>query len=264
MQHKTQTVILISILFLLTSLFIQAQPNCDTSITRARVDKYYIGSYFKDYRDIITCPFKPSVKKYTLAAVYGGAMYALISHYDEKIQIYSQDHKSSFATNASKYVFEPFGSGIYPISAIVLLYAEGVIWKNQKSKKVAMNATKSFIIATSFAQIAKYAFTRQRPLVGPADAHKWEMGGGNASFFSGHTTTAFSIATVFADEYKSTVWVPILAYTLAAGTGISRIYDNKHWASDVLTGALCGYLVGKLVVNQNNWGIKIVPRIIIQ
>ena len=183
MQHKTQTIFLISILFLLTSFSLQAQPNCDTSITRARVDKYYVGSYFKDYRDIVTCPFKPSVKKYTLAAVYGGAMYALISHYDEKIQIYSQDHKSSFVTDASKYVFEPFGRGLYPISAIMLLYAEGVIWKNQKSKKVAMNATKSFIIATSFAQIAKYAFTRQRPLVGPADAHKWEMGGGNASFF---------------------------------------------------------------------------------
>jgi hypothetical protein len=241
-----------------------AQPNSDSSITRARVDKYYINSYFKDYRDIFESPFKPSLKKYSLAAVYGGSMYLLISHYDAKIQIFAQDHRTSFSNSVSKYVLEPTGSGIYPALVVGLLYAEGVLWKDQKSKKVAMNCTKSFLIATSFAQIAKYAATRQRPDVSPADPHKWEMGSGNSSFFSGHTTTAFSVATVLAQEYKSTIWVPIVAYTLATGTGLSRINDNRHWASDVLTGALCGYLTGMLIEKQNNWGIKVVPRIILQ
>jgi hypothetical protein len=253
------------VLFLLIGYFQStAQPNSDSSITRARVDKYYINSYFKDYRDIFECPFKPSLKKYSLAAVYGGSMYLLISHYDAKIQVFAQDHRSSFSNSLSKYVLEPTGSGIYPALVVGLLYAEGVIWKDQKSKKVAMNCTKSFLIATSFAQIAKYAATRQRPDVSPADPRKWEMGSGNSSFFSGHTTTAFSVATVLAQEYKSTVWVPIVAYTLATGTGLSRINDNRHWASDVVTGALCGYLTGMLIEKQNNWGIKVVPRIIIQ
>ena len=256
---------LLYLVFLLFSCHVKAQPNSDSSITRARVDKYYVGSYFKDYRDVILSPFvKPSIKKYSLMATYGGTMYLLVSHFDEKIQLASQEHASTFVDKASKYLFEPFGRGIYPIPAIMLLYAEGVIWKNQKSKKVAMEATKSFLIANSFTQIAKYTATRQRPYILPSDAHQWGMGNGNVSFFSGHTTTAFSIATVFAEEYKETVWVPIVAYTLATGTGLSRIYDNKHWARDVLTGALCGYLIGKLVVKQNNWGIKVVPRIIIQ
>ena len=252
--------------FLLSLTFLsKAQPNTYSSITRARVDKYYIGSYLKDYRDIITYPFvKPSIKKYSLMAAYGGSMYILISTYDEKIQSLSQKHKYIALDKTSKYILEPFGRGIYPFSAIILLYAEGVIWKNQKSKKVAMEATKSFLIANSFTQVAKYTATRQRPYILPSDAQKWNMGGDNHSFFSGHTTTAFSIATVFAEEYKETVWVPIVAYTLATGTGLSRIYDNKHWTSDVLTGALCGYLIGKLVVKENNWGIKVIPRLIIE
>jgi len=266
--HQILTSILKQVYLLIVLLFGYfhsiAQPNTDSSITRARVDKYYINSYFKDYRDIFESPFKPSIKKYSLATVYAGSMYLLISHYDAKIQVFAQNHRTAFTNNLSKYIFEPSGSGLYPAIAIGLIYAEGVFLKDQKSKKVAMNCTKSFLIANSFTALAKYTASRQRPLVSPADPHKWLIGKGNVSFFSGHTTTAFSVATILAEEYKETVWVPILAYTLAAGTGLSRINDNEHWASDVLTGALCGYLIGKLIEKQNNWGIKVVPRLIIQ
>lgn len=237
------------------------QPNSDSSITRARVDKYYVKSYIKDYRDILSYPCKPTVNKYVGAGLYAGTMYLLISRYDEKIQIFSQKQRTPFTNNMTKYVFEPIGSGVYPLIAIASIYAQGIIWKNQRSKKVAMNCVKSFIIANSFTQVFKYAFSRQRPLVVSADANRWFMGNHNDSFFSGHTTTAFSVATVIAEEYKETVWVPIISYTFATCAGLSRIHDNNHWASDVLTGALVGYVTGKLIVHKNNWGITIVPGI---
>lgn len=237
------------------------QPNSDSAITKARIDKYYVRSYLEDYRDILIYPFKPSVKKYVGAGVYAGTMYLLISQYDEKIQIFSQRQRSPFTNNLSKYVFEPMGSGVYPLIAIASFYAQGVLWDNQRSKKVAMNCVKSFIIANSFAQVGKYASTRQRPLVDPPDGNRWFLGNRNDSFFSGHTTTAFSVATVIAEEYKETVWIPIASYTLATCAGLSRLHDNKHWASDILTGALVGYVTGKLIVHKNNWGIIIVPGI---
>jgi hypothetical protein len=239
------------------------QPNSDTAVTKARVDKYYIKSYFKDYGDIFSSPFRPSVKKYAGAAVYAGTMYLLISQGDEKIQSFSQRQRTPFTNNLSEYVFEPMGSGIYPLIAVASFYAQGIIWNNQRSKKVAMNCVKSFLIANSFVQISKLAFSRQRPFVTPADANIWFRGRPNDSFFSGHTTTAFSVATVIAEEYKETVWVPIVSYTLASCAGLSRIHDNKHWASDVLTGALVGYFTGRLIVHKNNWGITIVPGIIL-
>jgi len=240
-----------------------AQPNNDSTITRARIDSYYLKSYLFDYKDIALCPLKPSVSKYAAISAYAGTMYLLVNKYDEKIQTYSQEHKSELMDKLSRNVFEPVGSGLYPFSAVAIIYTHGLVFKNQKSKKVALNCVKSFIIASSFAQISKYAFSRQRPNVNPPDAHQWFSEFGSKSFFSGHTTTAFSIATVIAEEYKKTVWVPVLCYSVVTCTGLSRIYDNKHWASDVLTGALVGYLCGRLAVHKNNWGIQIVPRIIL-
>ncbi|HEX7412349.1 MAG TPA: phosphatase PAP2 family protein [Bacteroidales bacterium] len=250
-------------LFFLLSINGFCQPNSDSAISKARVDKYYMKSYLKDYRDILTSPFKPSVKKIVGAGVYAGTMYMLISQYDEKIQLFSQKQRTPFANNVSKYVFEPMGGGIYPLIVIASFYTQGVLWNNQKSKKVAMNCVKSFIIAGSFTQVGKFAFSRQGPLVDTPDANKWFKGNPNRSFFSGHTTTAFSIATVIAEEYKETIWVPVVSYSLATCAGLSRIHDNAHWASDVLTGALVGYLTGKLIVCKNNWGINIIPGIII-
>jgi len=250
-------------LLFLVSINVFCQPNSDSSITRARIDKYYMKSYIKDYGDILSCPFQPSVKKYVSAAVFAGTMYLLISRYDEQIQLFSQKQRTPNTNNLSKYVLEPMGSGIYPLIAVASFYAQGIIWNNQKSKKVAMNCVKSFIIASSFTQISKHAFTRQNPMIDPADANRWFMGNPDKSFFSGHTTTAFSVATVIAEEYKETVWVPVVAYTLASCAGLSRIHDNDHWASDVLTGALVGYITGKLIVHENNWGITIIPGIIL-
>ncbi|MCK4346267.1 MAG: phosphatase PAP2 family protein [Bacteroidales bacterium] len=53
--------------------------------------------------------------------------------------------------------------------------------------------------------------------------------------------------------------VPVVAYSIATLTGISRVYENKHWSSDVLIGAVFGYAMGKLIYNKNNWGIHIKP-----
>jgi len=61
------------------------------------------------------------------------------------------------------------------------------------------------------------------------------------SFFSAHTSNIFTTATAFATCFKKTKWVPVLAYSAAGLVGICRIYNNEHWASDVLAGAACGF-----------------------
>jgi membrane-associated phospholipid phosphatase len=72
----------------------------------------------------------------------------------------------------------------------------------------------------------------------------------SSSFPSGHTTVAFAAATVFALEYKDKPFVPILAYSAATLIGLSRITENKHWATDVFIGAVLGYYTGKQVVRN--------------
>jgi len=68
------------------------------------------------------------------------------------------------------------------------------------------------------------------------------------SFPSGHTTFAFTNATVLFNEFQETS--PLLAfsgYALAVTTGTYRMLNNKHWLSDVLAGAGIGILVTEIV-----------------
>jgi len=67
------------------------------------------------------------------------------------------------------------------------------------------------------------------------------------SFPSGHTATAFMCAEILYQEYKNeSILYGILGYTAAATTGYLRVYNDKHWFSDVLAGAGFGILSTKL------------------
>ncbi len=66
------------------------------------------------------------------------------------------------------------------------------------------------------------------------------------SFPSGHTATAFLGAEFLYQEYKDvSIWYGISGYIVAAGTGGFRIYNNRHWFTDVVAGAGIGILSTK-------------------
>lgn len=72
-------------------------------------------------------------------------------------------------------------------------------------------------------------------------------GSNDHSFPSGHTATAFMTATMLAKEYgHKSPWIGIGAYSVATATGLMRMANNKHWLSDVLTGAGVGILSTEL------------------
>jgi len=68
------------------------------------------------------------------------------------------------------------------------------------------------------------------------------------SFPSGHTETAFVAAEFLHQEFKDqSVWISVGGYTVATVVGVARIYHDKHWVSDVVTGAGIGILSTKAV-----------------
>jgi len=74
------------------------------------------------------------------------------------------------------------------------------------------------------------------------------------SFPSGHTATAFAGAEFLWQEYKDvSVWYGISGYLVATGTGMFRIYNNKHWLTDVVAGAGIGILSTKIAYWINPW-----------
>lgn len=96
-------------------------------------------------------------------------------------------------------------------------------------------------------------------------------GSNNYSFPSGHTANAFAAAEFLNQEYRDvSPWIGYAGYTVATATGVLRMYNNKHWLSDVIAGAGVGiastklaYLIyphlRKLVVGKQKLTYSMVP-----
>ena len=68
------------------------------------------------------------------------------------------------------------------------------------------------------------------------------------SFPSGHTFVAFTGAEILRREYgEEYPWIAVAGYTVAIIVGAMRVYNNRHWAGDVLAGAGLGILSVTLV-----------------
>ena len=95
----------------------------------------------------------------------------------------------------------------------------------------------------------KYSVGRERPSETDDPLRFRPLSGENRwqAFPSGHAVVAFSLASAVAEEAR-TPWVTAAAYAGAALVGWSRVYDDKHWASDVAGGALIGILAGRSTI----------------
>jgi len=81
---------------------------------------------------------------------------------------------------------------------------------------------------------------------------------GKNSFPSGHTTTAFAIATMLMLMTVGTrrAWIGAIALLWAVGVGVSRVYRGVHWPSDALAGACAGALgagIVYLIFSRQGW-----------
>lgn len=171
-------------------------------------------------------------------------------------------NRNTVVNDISKYVTN-FG-GLYEGYTLAGLAAYGLIFKNKKIVTTTLLATQSYITAAALESVLKFLSGETRPsyygpdqvasprFLGPFSKVQKDATGRTtySSFPSGHTTVAFAAATVFASEYRDKPVIPIIAYTAASLIGISRITENKHWATDVLAGAAVGFLAGKQVVNN--------------
>lgn len=231
----------------------------DTTHAAARFNKSYFKSYLTNTKDIVVAPFHWNSKQWlTTAAITGVG--AILYTQDLAIHDVFQKNRNTDVDNISKYGLEPWGSGKYSMGTMALFYLYGVVAKNERSQRVALLGVKTYLITGLLVNISKELIHRHRPFQSSSPYTFGDYSDlGYTSLPSGHTVSIFAVATIVATEYKDNIAVPIVAYTIAGLTGLSRINDNKHWASDVFIGAAFGYGMAKLIYNKNNWGITIAP-----
>ncbi|MBR3101620.1 MAG: phosphatase PAP2 family protein [Muribaculaceae bacterium] len=119
-----------------------------------------------------------------------------------------------------------------PLVATFAMKLGGVEGRSDWPRLWASAALSSAIMA-GFVNGIKYTASELRP-----------DGSTRNSWPSGHTATAFMAATIFHKEYGLTrsPWYSVGAFSLATATGVMRVLNNRHWISDVLSGAGIGIL----------------------
>jgi len=239
------------------------------SIFSFRSSKGYVPSLVYNLGEDVKAPSHYNAKQWLIAGTVVGITATLIFA-DEDIDEWARTLKEKHNwINKTSPVVTQFGgnAGVYTLIATGLISAA---FKNEKGVQTSLLATQAVITSGITGYIIKRITGRERPkaayIYSQQDGGKWNGPFGRYTqilpykrsdfafdaFPSGHTATAFSIATVFATQYNDIKGFPFFCYTAATAVGISRLTEHEHWASDVFFGAVLGYLSGKQVVRHFN------------
>lgn len=163
---------------------------------------------------------------------------------DQLLSFNSQIKKEVTEDIDNKITIDDF-SQYAPAASVYALNAFGVKGKNNMRDRSVIFVTSYAIMATTVLGL-KSITHEQRP-----------DGSSNNSFPSGHTATAFAGAEFLWQEYKDkSIWYGIAGYAVATGTGLFRIYNNRHWLTDVAAGAGIGILSTKIAYWMNPYITK--------
>lgn len=191
----------------------------------------------------------PHVVRWWEAAAVAGGVGALLAD-DGKVLHEVQEHPTSGAGDVASVFRQAGDVKVYTALTLGTLGA-GLLAKDAGITRTGAQLAASGALAAASFGLLKVVTGRTRPDLGQGayDFHPFTSA---ASFPSGHAAMAFALATTLGDASHST-WATAGLYVIATGTAWSRVYDGRHWPSDVLLGAALGVTSAKLV--NGRWRI---------
>lgn len=139
--------------------------------------------------------------------------------------------------------------GVVPTSAFLLPLAT-----NHDYSRAALTIAEAAVMTGVVTQIAKFSFARARPYA--YYGNDYSNPDSKMSFFSGHTSFSFALslssAILLTESYPKYA-APIYSVAVLFGTltAYLRIAADKHYFTDVLTGAIVGSVIAYGVVHLN-------------
>ncbi len=238
-------------LFPVNDGFSQSMPNTGQQ-PYLKPNKAYFFSYLTDAGQIAMAPLRWNGKQWAGFAGMAGVT-GLAYWQDEAVRDFFQRNRTQTGEKIAEYAVAPLGT-YYLIPIVGSMYLYGLAAENADAETAALLSGKAIVLTGAYTILFKFVFQRQRPGDGnPPDHNNWNwLGGGFQydAFPSGHTALAFATAATLSTYYHNKWWVGALSYSLAALVGVSRVYTDDHWASDVVAGAALGYSIGRLVTHR--------------
>jgi membrane-associated phospholipid phosphatase len=179
---------------------------------------------------------------YFLAA--GGVLAAAVHPEDNQI------NRHLVGSNFADKLFIPgkyIGATETVLGAAAATYIVGRIRHYNRVQHLGMDLIESTILAEGITQGIKVAVRRERPAF--PDGSRFS----GYAFPSGHATVTFAAATTLQQHLGWRTGIPV--YTVATYVAMSRLHDNRHFASDVVFGAFDGIIIGRSVTwhGRNFW-----------
>ncbi len=203
----------------------------------------------KDFNEILKSSVRYEKKDILpLTAFLGISTLLFLTDYSLKKNVQKlKNSEMDTVLEYSKY----FGDGLFILGLASLNIIVGETL-NKKYTLLGIYMLEGFVISGLFVTGIKFIVGRERPYVDndPNFYKPFNLETSYKSFYSGHTTEAFTLASVISHFFKN-VYVSTIVYTIASLTAIERVYNNKHWPSDVFIGCVTGILIGRKIVQIN-------------
>jgi membrane-associated phospholipid phosphatase/VanZ family protein len=201
-------------------------------------------------KDFVSSPFAME-NKGLLATMFVAGAVAVTTQYDEDIRDKVATRKGrnlDRATDAGSLLGDPF----IHLGFAAAVYGAGILGDSPKYKELGEMFGEAAILADASTLLLKQAIGRGRPGVSrdSGSYRLFQFGTDYDSLPSMHTASSFAMASVMASASKSPL-TALASYAAATFVGFSRIYQDKHWASDVLLGAAIGELCGRVVTHYH-------------
>lgn len=145
-------------------------------------------------------------------------------------------------------------NSIYPAIVIApsALFLTGYLQKDKPMMRSGVKTAAAIGLNIVLTTGLKYSINRTRPFTQYPDDIIKRTDAGKYSFPSGHTSSAFAMATSLTLATKKW-YVAVPSYLYACGVGYSRMRLGVHFPSDVLGGMVVGIGSSLLIWQIDKW-----------
>ena len=208
-------------------------------------------SFYKTSIDFVQSPFHFDSQDFLITGIITGAT-ALSFSLDNTIRKDVKTLHSSSMDNITN-IGEKLGAGVYGLALSGALYLGGQVTQDNELRKTGVILAEALFLDGITTVLLKVVIGRSRPYTneGNYDIDFFRITDDDNSLPSGHTSVAFTIATVLSQRIDNT-FASIALYSFAGLTAFQRIYSDRHWFSDTVLGAALGTVVGLKVVKLNS------------
>jgi membrane-associated phospholipid phosphatase len=185
---------------------------------------------------------------------------AVVSHFDVRVAHWARGSTVQGDSSRKELVSTLTRLNETPLTiAAAATYGIGRLTHSATTADVGLHTFEALVLTTGVSEVIRGVLGRTRPRAAPNDQYDFDVGSGftnfeTRSYPSLHTAAAFATATALVGEIRerkpeALKYAAPLLYAGAMAPGLTRVYLDQHWASDIVAGAFLGALMGSRVVS---------------